>query len=101
MPTRLFFANPNFPEAGAGDVPAQRRRAAHSPRLEPKRELYLRRPTTAAVLWLAVAPESYWPYTSSAGDAQRRAELVARYGVEGAIVRLAAELDHKRTAVLG
>ena len=101
MPTRLFLANPDFPEAGQATFQLNDDELRTVRELEPKRELYLRRPTTAAVLRLAVDPESYWLYTSSAGEAQRRAEMVARYGVEGAIVRLAAGLDHKRAAVLG
>ena len=101
MPTRLFLANPDFPEAGQATFQLGDDELRTVRELEPKRELYLRRPTTAAVLRLAVDPESYWLYTSSAGEAQRRAEMVARYGVEGAIVRLAAGLDHKRAAVLG
>ncbi len=101
MPTRLFLANPDFPAAGQATFQLGDDELRTVRELEPKRELYLRRPTTAAVLRLAVDPESYWLYTSSAGDAQRRAEMVARYGVEGAIVRLAAGLDHKRAAVLG
>ena len=49
--------------------------------LTPKRELYLRRPDEAAVLRLEVDPESYWLYTSSALDAEKRAEAVARHGL--------------------
>ena len=101
MPTRLFLANPDFPAAGQATFQLNDDELRIIRELEPKRELYLRRPTTAAVLRLAVDPESYWLYTSSAGEAQRRAEMVARYGVEGAIVRLAAGLDHHRAAVLG
>ena len=101
MPTRLFLANPDFPAAGQATFQLNDDELRTIRELEPKRELYLRRPTTAAVLRLVVDPESYWLYTSSAGEAQRRAEMVARYGVEGAIVRLAAGLDHHRAAVLG
>ena len=101
MPTRLFLANPDFPAAGQATFQLNDDELRTVRELEPKRELYLRRPTTAAILRLAVDPESYWLYTSSAGEAQRRAEMVDRYGVEGAIVRLAAGLDHHRAAVLG
>ncbi len=101
MPTRLFLANPDFPAAGQATFQLNDEELRTVRELEPKRELYLRRPTSAAVLRLVVDPESYWLYTSSAGETQRRAEMVARYGVEGAIVRLAAGLDHKRAAVLG
>ncbi len=101
MPTRIFLANPDFPAAGQATFQLNDDELRTVRELEPKRELYLRRPTTAAVLRLTVDPESYWLYTSSAGEAERRAEMVARYGVEGAIVRLAAGLDHHRAAVLG
>ena len=101
MPTRLFLANPDFPAAGQATFQLSDDELRTVRELEPKRELYLRRPTAAAVLRLTVDPESYWLYTSSAGEAQQRAEMVARYGVEGAIVRLAAGLDHARAAVLG
>ena len=82
MPTRLFLANPDFPEAGQATFQLSDDELRTVRELEPKRELYVRRPTTAAVLRLAVDPESYWLYTSSAGEAQRRAEMVARYGVQ-------------------
>ena len=93
MPTRLFLANPDFPEAGATTFGLTADELQTIRELEPKRELFLRRANAAAVLRLVVDPESYWLYTSSATEAQRREEAVARYGVEGAIVRLAAGLD--------
>ena len=93
MPTRLFLANPDFPAAGAATFGLTDDELRTIRELEPKRELFLRRSHSAAVLRLVVDPESYWLYTSSATDAARRAEAVARYGVEGAIVRLAAGLD--------
>ena len=96
MPTRLFLANPDFPEAAQATFQLNDDELRTVRELEPKRELYLPRPTTAAVLRPAVDPESCWLYTSSAGEAQRRGEMLARYGMEGAIVRLAAGLDHHR-----
>ena len=93
MPTRLFLANPDFPAAGAETFGLSKDELATIRGLEPKRELFLRRSNAAAVLRLVVDPESYWLYTSSATEAARRAEAVARYGVEGAIVRLAAGVD--------
>ena len=79
IPTKLFLANPELPaEAGAlfrlNDSEVTRIRE-----LTPKRELYLRRPDEAAVLRLEVDPESYWLYTSSPLDAEKRAEAVARH----------------------
>ena len=93
MPTRLFLANPDFPAAGAETFGLSEERTPAIRGLEPKREVFLRRANAAAVLRLVVDPESYWLYTSSATDAARRAAAVARWGVEGAIVRLAAGLD--------
>ena len=48
----------------------------------------MRRPEAAGKLRLEVDPESYWLYTSSARDAQERAEAVERYGLEGALEHL-------------
>ena len=53
--------------------------------LIPKRELYLRRTDAAGILRLEVDPASYWLYTSSPVDAQRRAEAVEKYGLTEAI----------------
>ena len=57
--------------------------------LIPKRELYLRRTDSAGVLRLEVDPASYWLYTSSPVDAQKRAEAVKKYGLVEAIEHLA------------
>ena len=57
--------------------------------LTPKRELYLRRPDEAAVLRLEVDPQSYWLYTSSATDAEKRAQAVERHGLARALEVLA------------
>ena len=102
MPTRLFLANPDFPAAGAATFGLSEDELQTIRGLEPKRELFLRRSNAAAVLRLVVDPESYWLYTSSATDAARRAAAVARWGVEGAIVRLAAGEDRgPAAAVMG
>ena len=93
MPTRLFLANPDFPASGAATFGLTDDELQTIRGLEPKREMFLRRSNAAAVLRLVVDPESYWLYTSSATDAARRAVAVERWGVEGAIVRLAAGLD--------
>ena len=100
MPTRLFLANPDFPAAGAATFGLTDDELRTIRELEPKRELFLRRSQSAAVLRLVVDPESYWLYTSSATDAARRAEAVAKYGVEGAIVRLAAGVDRPAAAAV-
>ena len=98
LPTRLFLANPDFPAAGQATFHLSDDERQLIRELEPKRELYLRRPTTAARLRLTVDPESYWLYTSSAGEAARRAAMVARYGVNEAITRLAAGGDPAQAA---
>ena len=98
MPTRLFLANPDFPAAGAATFGLSEDELKTIRGLEPKRELFLRRSNAAAVLKLVVDPESYWLYTSSATDAARRTAAVERWGVEGAIVRLAAGRDREPAA---
>ena len=89
IPTKLFLANPELPdEVGAlfrlGGPELERIRG-----LVPKRELYLRRREGAAVLRLEVDPESYWLYTSSATDAEKRARAVERHGLARALEVLA------------
>jgi len=101
MPTKLFLANPDFPAAGQETFQLSDAELKLVRGLQPKRELYVRRPDTAAVVRLTVDPESYWLYTSSAAEAERRAAAVAEWGLEGAIVRLAAGEDVGKTAVMG
>ncbi len=89
IPTKLFLANPELPDR-AGETfrlgPAEVDRIR---RLTPKREAYLRRPRESAVLRLNVDAESYWLYTSSPLDAERRARAVERLGLERALEELA------------
>jgi len=101
MPTKLFLANPDFPAAGQATFELSDDELRLIKEMQPKLELFVRRPSTAAVLRLNVDPESYWLYTSSATEAQRRAEAVEQYGLEGAIMRLAAGEDVSRKAVMG
>ena len=61
--------------------------------LEQKRELYVHRAGHSAVVTLNVDPESYWLYTSDAGDAVRREAAVERWGLAGALMRLASGVD--------
>ena len=89
MPTRLFLANPGLPEKAAAAFRLNPSEADIIRGLIPKRELYLRRTNGAAILRLEVDPASYWLYTSSPVDAQRRAEAVEKYGLEQAIEHLA------------
>ena len=93
MPTRLLLANPSFPDEAAralGLTPAE---AATVRELEQKREIYIHRPSGSAVVRLEVDPESYWLYTSDASDAVRRRAAVERWGLPGALMRLAAGID--------
>ena len=101
MPTKLFLANPDFPASGQATFELSDDELRLIKEMQPKLELFVRRPSTAAVLRLNVDPESYWLYTSSATEAQRRAEAVEQYGLEGAIMRLAAGEDVNRKAVMG
>ncbi|MDE2773483.1 MAG: DUF87 domain-containing protein [Gemmatimonadota bacterium] len=81
IPTKLFLANPELPDEAGALFRLNEAEVARIRTLAPKRELYLRRVDEAAVLRLEVDPESYWLYTSSALDAEKRAEAVARHGL--------------------
>ena len=89
IPTKLFLANPELPDAVGALFRLNEAELAQIRGLVPKRELYMRRPEGAAVLRLEVDPESYWLYTSSASDAERRARAVERHGLAGALEALA------------
>ena len=88
MPTKLFLANPELPEKAAETFRLNAAEVDTIRGLIPKRELYLRRPNAAGILKLEVDPQSYWLYTSSPLDAQKRAEAVEKYGLENALERL-------------
>ena len=88
MPSRLFLANPGLPEKAAAAFRLNPSEVDTIRGLIPKRELYLRRANAAAILCLEVDPASYWLYTSSPVDAQRRAEAVEKYGLTEAIEHL-------------
>jgi len=93
MPTRVLLANPSFPDDAArvlGLTPAE---ADTVRELEQKRELFIRRADEASVVTLTVDPESYWLYTSDPVEAVRREKAVAKWGLEGALMRLAAGVD--------
>ena len=93
LPTKIFLANPEFPDeaARALDLSAADVRTIRG--LEPKRELFIRRANEASVVTLAVDPESRWLYTSDPVEAVRREKAIARWGLEGALMRLAAGVD--------
>ena len=91
MPSRLFLANPDLPPKAAEIFRLSAAEMDQIRELIPKREMYLRRPTSAAVVRLEVDPESYWLYTSSPHDAARRAAAVRKYGLTEALKRLARE----------
>ena len=89
VPTKLFLANAELPDEAGALFRLNESEVARIRALTPKRELYLRRPDEAAVIRLEVDPESYWLYTSSPLDAERRAEAVARHGLVRALEALA------------
>ena len=89
IPTKLFLANPELPEEAGALFRLNDAEVARIRGLAPKRELYLRRVDEAAILRLEVDPESYWLYTSSALDAEKRAEAVATHGLARALEVLA------------
>ena len=89
VPTKLFLANPELPEEVGTLFRLNGSEVARIRELTPKRELYLRRPDEAAVLRLEVDPASYWLYTSSPLDAEKRAEAVAQHGLVRALEVLA------------
>ena len=89
IPTKLFLANPELPDEAGALFRLNDSEVVRIRELTPKRELYLRRPDEAAVLRLEVDPESYWLYTSSPLDAEKRAEAVERYGLVRALEVLA------------
>ena len=88
MPTKLFLANPDLPEKAAETFRLNPSEVNAIRGLIPKRELYLRRTDAAGILRLEVDPASYWLYTSSPVDAQKRAEAVQQYGLAEAIEHL-------------
>ena len=85
IPTKLFLANPELPDEVGDLFRLNASEVARIRELTPKRELYLRRPEEAAVLRLEVDPESYWLYTSSPLDAEKRAEAVEKHGLDRAL----------------
>ncbi|MDE2784435.1 MAG: hypothetical protein OXK77_15890, partial [Gemmatimonadota bacterium] len=85
VPTKLFLANPELPEEVGTLFRLNESEVSRVRELTPKRELYLRRPDEAAVLRLEVDPQSYWLYTSSPLDAEKRAEAVAKHGLVRAL----------------
>jgi len=89
IPTKLFLANPELPDEVGDLFRLNASEVARIRELTPKRELYLRRPEEAAVLRLEVDPESYWLYTSSPLDAEKRAAAVAKHGLDRALEVLA------------
>ncbi len=88
MPTKLFLANPDLPEKAAETFRLNPSEVNTIRGLIPKRELYLRRTDAAGILRLEVDPASYWLYTSSPVDAQKRAAAVQQYGLAEAIEHL-------------
>ena len=88
MPTKLFLANPDLPDKAADTFRLNPSEVNTIRGLIPKRELYLRRTDAAGILRLEVDPASYWLYTSSPVDANKRAQAVEQYGLVEAIEHL-------------
>ncbi len=89
LPTKLFLANPDLPDGVQTTFRLNDTEMATIRGLLPKRELYLRRAQEAGVVRLEVDPESYWLYTSSPVDSERRAEAIAEHGLASALEVLA------------
>ena len=93
LPTKLFLANPDLPQS-VGEVFRLNEQEVELIRgLIPKREMYLRRADEFGVLRLEVDRESYWLYTSSARDAEKRAAAVGKHGLVRGIELLARGND--------
>ena len=89
LPTKLFLANPDLPSSVADVFHLNDQEVELIRGLLPKREMYLRRSDEFAVLRLEVDKESYWLYTSSAVDAEKRAQAVEEHGLVRGIELLA------------
>ena len=89
LPTKLFLANPDLPDSVQTTFRLNETEMQTIRGLLPKRELYVRRANEAGVVRLEVDPESYWLYTSSPVDGERRAEAVAQHGLADALEVLA------------
>ena len=85
MPTKIFLANPDLPSQAGQVFRLNEGELELIRELVPKRELYLRRPNSTGVLRLNVDAKSYWLYTSSPPDTERRSEFIKRYGLEQGI----------------
>ena len=90
LPTKLLLANPSFPQAAADVLQLTEAEYETVRGLEPKREIFLHRALEKAVLRLTVDPETYWLATSSPKESAARSEMADRYGLVGALARLAA-----------
>ncbi|MCY3590742.1 MAG: type IV secretion system DNA-binding domain-containing protein [Acidobacteria bacterium] len=89
LPTKLFLANPDLPDGVQATFRLNDTEMQTIRGLLPKREMYLRRAQEAGVVRLEVDPESYWLYTSSPVDGERRARAVAEHGLASALEVLA------------
>ncbi|MDE2850416.1 MAG: type IV secretion system DNA-binding domain-containing protein [Acidobacteriota bacterium] len=89
LPTKLFLANPDLPDGVQATFRLNDTEMQTIRGLLPKREMYLRRAQEAGVVRLEVDPESYWLYTSSPVDGERRAQAVAEHGLASALEVLA------------
>ena len=104
LPTKVFLSNPDFPRSAAEVLQLSESEYETIRTLQAKREFFLYRSTEKNVLRIEVDPETYWLATSSPNESALRARMVAKYGLTGALVRLAAgqtDDDAGRREVLG
>lgn len=88
--TKVFLANPGMdPNAYRETFHLNRTEAELIAGLLPKQQILLKRPDLSKVLNLNVDPMSYWLYTNSPYDNQRRREAFERYGFKQGLEILA------------
>src|SRR6202011_1284604 len=88
--TKMFLANPDIDRKLYSDIfhlnETESDLIAH---LVPKQQILVKRPDLARVVNLTVDPKSYWLYTSSPYDRERRREAFEQHGFENGLEILA------------
>ena len=88
--TKLFLANPDIDQALYRDIfHLNETEAAWIAKLQPKQQMLLKRPDGSKVLNLNVEPKSYWLYTSSPRERERRRAAFEQHGFEKGLELLA------------
>jgi type IV secretion/conjugal transfer VirB4 family ATPase len=89
-PTKLFLANPGMDRAAYRDIfhlnEVELERIAG---LIPKQQILIKRPDLAKVVNLNVDRQSYWLFTHSPSDNQKKREAFARHGLQKGLEILA------------